>query len=191
MIHDVFSRVCLGAALATYEQICGRRSALTGSITCVPPPTAFPWKMHLVFSTSDYTNSDISDQQGHILYSVSTPRASKRITTITKYRWSGPNSVSETMATVEWHELKDTLIRFNGNEIKADTMLWKRRWNTYVWSLRRIRFTDRRGTDKWALFRRTRSTFLQMETRINALLGMLIVISTLLRFPRVIRTLID
>ena len=88
--------------------------------------------MHLVFSTSDYTNSDISDEQGHILYSVSTPRASKRITTITKYRWSGPNNVSETMATVEWHELKDTLIRFNGNEIKADAMLEKRRWNTYV-----------------------------------------------------------
>ena len=88
--------------------------------------------MHLVFNTSDYTNSDISDEKGRILYSVSTPRASKRTTTITKYRWSGPNSVSETMATVEWHKLKGTLIRFNGNEIKADVMLAKRRWNTYV-----------------------------------------------------------
>ncbi|KAN0073866.1 hypothetical protein V8E55_012120 [Tylopilus felleus] len=86
--------------------------------------------MHLVFSTSDYTNSDISDEQGHVLYSVSTPRASRRITTITKYRWSGPSSVSETMATIEWHELKDTLFQFNGNEIKADAMLGKRRWNT-------------------------------------------------------------
>lgn len=88
--------------------------------------------MHLVFSTSDYMNSDISDQQGRVLYSVSTPRAAKRMTTITKYRWSGPSSVSETMATIEWHELKDTLIRFNGNEVKADTMLGKRRWSTYV-----------------------------------------------------------
>jgi len=86
--------------------------------------------MRLVFSTSDYTNSDISDEQGRILYSVLTPRAPKRTTTITKYRWSGPNNVSETMATVEWHQLKGTLIRFNGNEVKADAMLAKRRWNT-------------------------------------------------------------
>ncbi|KAH0830090.1 hypothetical protein J3R83DRAFT_1425 [Lanmaoa asiatica] len=86
--------------------------------------------MHLVFSASDYMNSDISDERGYVLYSVSTPRASKRVTTITKYRWSGPSSVSETMATIEWHELKGTLIRFNGNEIKGDVMLGKRRWNT-------------------------------------------------------------
>jgi len=85
--------------------------------------------MHLVFSASDYTNSDISDERGHVLYSVSTPRASKRTTTITKYRWSGPSSVPETMATIEWHELKGTLIRFNGDEIKADILLGKRRWS--------------------------------------------------------------
>ncbi|KAG8217058.1 hypothetical protein J3R82DRAFT_4943 [Butyriboletus roseoflavus] len=86
--------------------------------------------MRLVFSTSDYTNSDISDERGRVLYSMSTPLASKRVTTITKYRWSGPSSVSETMATIEWHKLKETLIRFNGNEIKADVMLGKRRWST-------------------------------------------------------------
>ncbi|KAI9570680.1 hypothetical protein HD554DRAFT_2018052 [Boletus coccyginus] len=88
--------------------------------------------MHLVFGNSDYVNSEISDEQGHILYSVSTPRASKRITTITKYRWSGPNNVSETMATIEWHALKGTLIRFNGNEIQADAMLGKRRGRYFV-----------------------------------------------------------
>lgn len=114
--------------------------------------------MHLVFGNSDYVNSEISDEQGHILYSVSTPRASKRITTITKYRWSGPNNVSETMATIEWHALKGTLIRFNGNEIQADAMLGKRRWSTYVSPigiLRRISLMTLRGTNKWALFRRT------------------------------------
>ena len=88
--------------------------------------------MHLVFSTSDYMNTDISDGRGHVLYSVSTPRADKRISTITKYRWSGRSSVSETMATIEWHMLKETLIRFNGNEIKADAMLGEHRWSTYV-----------------------------------------------------------
>ena len=86
--------------------------------------------MHLVFSTSDYTNSDISDERGRVLYSVSTPRACKRVTTITKYRWCGPSSVDETMGTIEWHKLKETLIRFNGNEIKANVMLGKRPWST-------------------------------------------------------------
>lgn len=88
--------------------------------------------MLLVFSTSDYTNADIFDEQGHVLYSISTPQASKRITTITKYRWSGPSSVPETMATIEWHALKDTLFHFNGDEVKADVMLGKRRWSKYV-----------------------------------------------------------
>lgn len=74
-------------------------------------------------------NSDISDERGHVLYSVSTPRATKRVTTITKYRWSGPSSVSETMATIEWHKLKETVIRFNGDEIEADVMLGKRWWS--------------------------------------------------------------
>ncbi|KAF9230132.1 hypothetical protein BU15DRAFT_69459 [Melanogaster broomeanus] len=73
---------------------------------------------------------NISDEQGHQLYTISTPRASKKITTVTKYRWSGEHSVAETMGVIEWHKVKNTLIRFNGRELEADVMLKKRAWST-------------------------------------------------------------
>ncbi|KAF9232045.1 hypothetical protein BU15DRAFT_81673 [Melanogaster broomeanus] len=57
-------------------------------------------------------------------------RASKKITTVTKYRWSGEHSVAETMGVIEWHKVKNTLIRFNGRELEADVMLKKRAWST-------------------------------------------------------------
>ncbi|KAF9228913.1 hypothetical protein BS17DRAFT_772705 [Gyrodon lividus] len=88
--------------------------------------------MRLTYSTSDYLNTDVSDERSHKLYTISTPRGIKQVTTITKYRWSGQNSVadSETMGVIEWHKLKKTLIRFNGREVEADAMLEKRPWNT-------------------------------------------------------------
>ncbi|KIK93043.1 hypothetical protein PAXRUDRAFT_829396 [Paxillus rubicundulus Ve08.2h10] len=84
--------------------------------------------MRLTYSTPNYLNTDISNAQGHKLYTVSTPRSAKQITTITKYRWSGNNSVEETMGVIEWHKLKKTIIRFNGKELEADAMLEKRSW---------------------------------------------------------------
>ncbi|KAF9228914.1 hypothetical protein BS17DRAFT_805624 [Gyrodon lividus] len=88
--------------------------------------------MRLTYSTSNYLNTDISDEQGHKLYTISTPHGVNQVTTITKYHWTGQNknSVPETMGVIEWHMLKKTLIRFNGRAVEADTMLVKRSWNT-------------------------------------------------------------
>ena len=134
MKPDAFPRV-LAQRLQHQKDIDLSNPALV-SVSSIPLHHYRPRKMQLVFNTSDYMNTSISDEQGHVLYSVSTPDAAKRITTITKYRWRGRSSVSETMATIEWHMVKETLFRFNGDEIKADTMLGKRRWSTYVRPIR-------------------------------------------------------
>ncbi|KAG6375730.1 hypothetical protein JVT61DRAFT_2576 [Boletus reticuloceps] len=86
--------------------------------------------MRLIFSTTDHLNTDISDERGYIYYTISTPFAFKKVTTITKYRWSGPSSVPETMGVIEWHRLKETMFRFDGKEVPANVMLDKRPWNT-------------------------------------------------------------
>jgi hypothetical protein len=88
--------------------------------------------MRLIFSTTNHMDTDISDERGYIHYTISTPSAFKKVTTITKYRWSGPSGVPETMGVIEWHRLKETVFRFDGNVIPADAMLEKRAWNTYV-----------------------------------------------------------
>jgi len=75
-------------------------------------------------------NTDISDERGFVYYTISTPSAFKKVTTITKYRWSCQNGVPETMGTIEWHRLKETVFRFNGQVIPANMMLGKRPWNT-------------------------------------------------------------
>ncbi|KIJ07881.1 hypothetical protein PAXINDRAFT_102772 [Paxillus involutus ATCC 200175] len=91
--------------------------------------------MRLIYSDTDYLNTDISDEQGHKLYTISTPWAFTKITTITKYHWSGHDSVAETMGVIEWHWLGDTIIRFNGREVAAQIMLEKRSWENgrYCW----------------------------------------------------------
>jgi len=86
--------------------------------------------MRLIFSTTNHMDTDISDERGYIHYTISTPSAFKKVTTITKYRWSGPSGVPETMGVIEWHRLKETVFRFDGNVIPADAMLEKRAWNT-------------------------------------------------------------
>ena len=88
--------------------------------------------MRLVFSTTNHMNTDISDERGFVHYTISTPAGLKKVTTITKYRWSGSSGVPETMGVIEWHRLKETVFRFDGKEITADAMLAKRAWNTYV-----------------------------------------------------------
>jgi len=75
-------------------------------------------------------NTDVSDERGFVHYSITTPAAAKKVTTITKYRWSGLSSVPETMGVIEWHRLKETVFRFDGKIIPADVMLEKRAWST-------------------------------------------------------------
>ncbi|KAF8842600.1 hypothetical protein BDN67DRAFT_1009631 [Paxillus ammoniavirescens] len=84
--------------------------------------------MRLIYSDTDYLNTDIFDEQGHKLYTISTPWAFTKITTITKYRWSGHDNVAETMGVIERHTFGNTIIRFNGQEVEANIMLEKRSW---------------------------------------------------------------
>ena len=86
--------------------------------------------MRLILSTTDHMNTEISDERGFVHYTISTPLAPKKVTTITKYRWSGSSGVPETMSVIEWHRLKETLLRFDGKETPADVMLKQRAWNT-------------------------------------------------------------
>ena len=88
--------------------------------------------MRLILSTTNHLNTDISDGRGYTHYTISTPSAFQKVTTITKYRWSGSNGIPETMGVIEWHRLKQTLFRFNGDVIPADEMLGQRGWSTYV-----------------------------------------------------------
>ncbi|KIJ58383.1 hypothetical protein HYDPIDRAFT_141546 [Hydnomerulius pinastri MD-312] len=88
--------------------------------------------MRLIFSTSNHMNTDISNEQGHKLYSISTPRAKKQVTTVTKYPQSSHTTMQrgEVMGIIEWDRRKKTVIRFNGQEVDADTMLEARRWSS-------------------------------------------------------------
>ena len=86
--------------------------------------------MRLICSTTNHVNTDISDERGFVHYSITTPPAAKKVTTITKYRWSGLSSVTETMGVIEWHRLRETVFRFDGKVIPADAMLEKRAWST-------------------------------------------------------------
>ena len=80
-------------------------------------------------------NTDISDEQGNVLYTISTPSASrsKKVTTITKYSQSSPRNENETMGVIEWlQSLETTVFRFNGHVTPAGMMFEKRKWSTYV-----------------------------------------------------------
>ena len=115
--------------------------------------------MRLIFSTTNHMNTDISDERGYIHYTISTPSAFKKVTTITKYRWSGPSGVPETMGVIEWHRLKETVFRFDGNMIPADAMLEKRAWNTYVDFFLRVVMTGCDVDGYWRLGSCQRSVF--------------------------------
>lgn len=88
--------------------------------------------MRLTFSTPNHMNTDISDERGYIYYTISTPFAFNKVTTITKYNWNGSNGVPETMGVIEWHRIRDTVFRFNNEVIPAREMLQRRIWGTYV-----------------------------------------------------------
>ena len=85
--------------------------------------------MRLIFSTGDHKNTDIYDERGFIYYTISTPLAFQKVTTITKYRWSGPSGVPETMGVIEWYWLSDAVFQFNGKVIPAGEMFEKRAWS--------------------------------------------------------------
>ena len=85
--------------------------------------------MRFILSTADHMNTDISDERGFIYYTISTPPAFQKVTTITKYRWSGPSGVPDTICVIEWHQLREPVFRFNGELIPAGKIFGKRAWS--------------------------------------------------------------
>ncbi|KAF9236636.1 hypothetical protein BU15DRAFT_49739 [Melanogaster broomeanus] len=86
--------------------------------------------MRLIFSSSYYKNTDISDEQGNKLYNISTPRGRKQVTTVTKYRKGKRGKrTPEVLGVIEWHRVKKTLFRFGRREVEADMMVYKRPWS--------------------------------------------------------------
>ncbi|KAH7890148.1 hypothetical protein F5I97DRAFT_1827735 [Phlebopus sp. FC_14] len=85
--------------------------------------------MRLTFSHSDYMNTDISDEQGRLLYRINTPFAWKnQKTTVTKY--AEKTQQPEELAVIEWKWLKNPVIHFKGNTVAADDLLTTRSWSS-------------------------------------------------------------
>lgn len=78
--------------------------------------------MRLVFSNSYYLDTDISDEEGHMLYTISTPPANRKITTVTRYSQDSYAGTPQVIGVIKWHKTR-SLIRFNGREAEADTVL--------------------------------------------------------------------
>jgi len=86
--------------------------------------------MRLIFSTTDYKNTNISDEQGNVLYNVSTPSGfmTRKVTTIRKY---GRDGQGESMGIIEWPRLiEEGLFRFDGKVIPISAMFEKRMWSS-------------------------------------------------------------
>ena len=78
--------------------------------------------MRLVFSASDYLNTDISDEDGHKLYTISTSGIIGAVTTIRKHRTL---ECSDVIGTITWNVFKDTKIWFRetDREVAANSLL--------------------------------------------------------------------
>ncbi|KAH7890165.1 hypothetical protein F5I97DRAFT_1801853 [Phlebopus sp. FC_14] len=79
--------------------------------------------MRLFLSSSDYLNTDLSDERGNKIYTVSTPHARKEVTTVTKHASGDSNDADQVIGVIEWHKTKATMIQVNGRAVAADTML--------------------------------------------------------------------
>ncbi|KAF8436046.1 hypothetical protein L210DRAFT_3550062 [Boletus edulis BED1] len=89
--------------------------------------------MRLIFSNSYYKNTDISDEQGNKLYTISTPRGWKQVTTITKYDSGKRNRAPQVLCVIEWHRVKKTKFLFGQREMAVDRILYRRpySWGRY------------------------------------------------------------
>lgn len=139
--------------------------------------------MRLIFSSTNHMNTDVSDERGYIYYTISTPAAFNKVTTITKYQWTDMSGQPETAGVIEWHRWKPTVFRFDGREIPESQMLYKRPFEGYV-SLQPctvvLKFDVLLNSQR-SVFCRSRSEDIQVEAR-TALLGAL----HLRRYPLVI-----
>ena len=95
--------------------------------------------MRLIFSSSYYKNTDISDEEGNKLYTISTPQGWKQVTTITKHhKGRRSNRAPEELCVIEWHKIKKTKFRFGERVMEADTILYRRPYSWYAGSSRTL-----------------------------------------------------
>ncbi|KAN0098006.1 hypothetical protein V8E55_002452 [Tylopilus felleus] len=89
--------------------------------------------MRLIFSSSYYKNTDISDEEGNKLYTISTSRGRKQVTTITKYHNGRRSRAPQVLCVIEWHRVKKTKFRFGERVLEVDKVLHRRpySWGRY------------------------------------------------------------
>ncbi|KAH7890147.1 hypothetical protein F5I97DRAFT_643065 [Phlebopus sp. FC_14] len=89
--------------------------------------------MRLVLSSSNYLNMDLSDGQGHKIYTVSTPRPidKKRVTTVTKHAPDAGSGADKIVGTIEWHKAKVTMVQVHGKAFASDKMFTQRQWSSW------------------------------------------------------------
>ncbi|KAF8548305.1 hypothetical protein OG21DRAFT_1516443 [Imleria badia] len=95
-------------------------------------PHSYALPMRLIFSNSYYKNTDISDEEGNKLYTISTPQGWKQVTTITKHRRGKRIRAPEVLCVIEWHRVKKTKFLFGEREVAADTILYRRPYSWYA-----------------------------------------------------------
>lgn len=98
---------------------------------CEQLPPATP-SMRLIFSSPQYKNTDISDEEGNKLYTISTPRGRKQVTTITKHYKGKRSKAPEDLCVIEWHRVKKTKFWFGKREVPADAFLYRRPYSWYA-----------------------------------------------------------
>ncbi|KAH7882509.1 hypothetical protein F5I97DRAFT_1905650 [Phlebopus sp. FC_14] len=104
--------------------------------------------MRLTFSSTDYRNSRLSDDYGHVLYTIETPSSWSKKTTISKHStWRSFGVSSEVVAVIDWHWIRSPTIHFRGQAVSAKTMFTRRFWTsnrsfvasdgqTYKWKIK-------------------------------------------------------
>ncbi|KAI6107311.1 hypothetical protein EDD17DRAFT_1713277 [Pisolithus thermaeus] len=114
--------------------------------------------MRLTFSTKNYLNSVLSDEQGQQLYTISTTGLLNSKTTITKHDQRGENDI---IGVITWRTYRDTTIwlKATGSEVAAKSLLHSKLFSssrtftapdgkTYVWNLWRTNCTlEEQGTN--------------------------------------------
>ncbi|KAI6109087.1 hypothetical protein EDD16DRAFT_1710556 [Pisolithus croceorrhizus] len=107
--------------------------------------------MRLTFSTNNYLNSVLSNDQGQQLYTISTSGCFNSKTTITKHGQCGDDDI---IGVITWHTFEDTTLwlKATGSEVAAKSLLQSKLFSsnrtftapdgkTYVWNIRKTNCT--------------------------------------------------
>ncbi|KAI6156367.1 hypothetical protein EDD17DRAFT_1626908 [Pisolithus thermaeus] len=96
--------------------------------------------MCLTFSTNNYLNSILSNDQGQQLYTISTSGCFNSKTTITKH---GQNGDDDIIGVITWHMFEDTTLwlKATSSEVAVKSLLQSKLFSsspdskTYVWNI--------------------------------------------------------